>query len=168
MRALRQPRSGGRPRGGDRAAGGGAKHWSLSEPTLLIHYVHASSARPRSYALGPVVSPAARNDLAARSLLEEAARELARHVDAVVRGFACSNRRWPGGGCRATGLRAVLAQVKAEVGPVKYVMDPSQGAVTARAAAERTSEVTRACARRRRPRSCSGLALGASIQQQRP
>jgi N-acetylglucosamine kinase-like BadF-type ATPase len=109
------------------------KHWSLSEASLLIHYVHAPERTAAELAgLAPaVLGLAARNDPAARAVLEEAARDLARHVDAVVQ--ALKLQRPPlalGGGLLGGQLRAaVLAEVKSELGPVKYVTDPSQGAV---------------------------------------
>jgi N-acetylglucosamine kinase-like BadF-type ATPase len=108
-------------------------HWSLAEPALLIHHVHAPERTAAELAaLGPVVlGLAARNDPAARSVVDQAARDLAQHVDAIARTLRL--QRPPlalGGGLLGGQLRfAVLSGVKTELGPVKYVPDPSQGAI---------------------------------------
>jgi N-acetylglucosamine kinase-like BadF-type ATPase len=109
------------------------EHWSLKEPGALIHYVHAPERTAAELAglATAVLSLAARNDAAARGVVEEGARELARHVDSVVRTLRLQKPPLAvGGGLLGGQLRAaVLAAVKSELGPVKYVLDPSQGAV---------------------------------------
>jgi len=109
------------------------QHWSLPDPALLIRYVHDPARTPAEVAgLATVVlALAAKGDAAARGVVDDAARELARHVDTVV----CTLRlqRAPlaiGGGLLGGHLRrALLAALRSELGPVKYVSDPSQGAV---------------------------------------
>jgi N-acetylglucosamine kinase-like BadF-type ATPase len=109
------------------------QHWSLAEASLLIHYVHAPERTAAELAgLATVVlGLAARNDPAARSVVDEAARDLARHVDAIVRSLRLQKPAVAMGGALLGGQvrAAVLAAVKSELGPVKYVSDPSQGAL---------------------------------------
>lgn len=109
------------------------KHWSMRDPTTLIRYVHAPTTTPAEIAglATAVLDLAGRNDTRAAAIIEEAARELARHVDTVVARLAL--RRPPlalGGGLLRGRLRqAVLQAIQSEVSGVTYVADPPLGAV---------------------------------------
>jgi N-acetylglucosamine kinase-like BadF-type ATPase len=108
-------------------------HWALPDPLALIHYVH-DPARTASQiaALATVtLGLAADGDAPARGIVDEAARDLARHVDTVVARLKMKRPPLALGGALLGGpLRdAVLAGVECPLGPVAYVADPSEGAV---------------------------------------
>jgi N-acetylglucosamine kinase-like BadF-type ATPase len=109
------------------------EHWSLRDPSLLIHYVHdpARTAAELAGLATVTLALAAQGDAAARCVVEEAARELALQVDTVVRTLGMARPPLAVGGALLGGpLRAaVVAAVKSELGPVHYVSDPSQGAL---------------------------------------
>ncbi len=109
------------------------EHWSLRDPAMLIRFVHDPARTPAELARLATVALAlaVKGDAAARCVVDEAARELARHVDTVVRSLRL--KRPPlavAGGLLGGQLRAAtLGAIKSEMGPVRYVADPSQGAV---------------------------------------
>lgn len=108
-------------------------HWALADPLALIHYVH-DPARTAAQIAGlatVTLGLAADGDVPARRIVDEAARDLARHVDTVVARLKMKRPPLAAGGALMGGpLRdAVLAQVECPLGPVTYVADPSEGAV---------------------------------------
>lgn len=110
------------------------RHWSLSEPTALIRHVHAPTTTAADLAglAGVVLDLAGRNDPVATEVITEAARELARHIDTVVRILRLTKPPIALGGglmLRAVLRKAVLAAVQSELGPVAQVADPPLGAV---------------------------------------
>jgi len=110
------------------------RHWSLAEPSALIRHVHAPTTTAADIAaLATVVLDlAGRNDAAALEVIAEAARELAVHVDTIVRLLKLSKPPVALGGgllLRAILRKEVLAAVKSELGPVAQVVDPPLGAV---------------------------------------
>jgi N-acetylglucosamine kinase-like BadF-type ATPase len=78
-----------------------------------------------------VLDLSVRGDVHARAIVEEAASDLARHVQAVVRKLAVSKPplALSGGLLRASLRQAVLAKIEGEVGAVNYVTDPPLGGV---------------------------------------
>ena len=108
-------------------------HWSLSKPEGLIAYVHAASIGTAEIAaLAPVVvEQAAQGDAAARVIVDEAAHELARHVDTVIRrlGLERPPLALAGGLMRGNVRQAVQAAIRSEVGEVTHVAEPPLGAV---------------------------------------
>jgi N-acetylglucosamine kinase-like BadF-type ATPase len=110
------------------------RHWSLSEPTALIRHVHAPTTTAADLAglAGVVLDLAGRNDPVATEVITEAAHELARHIDTVVRILRLTKPPIALGGglmLRAVLRKAVLAAVQSELGPVAQVADPPLGAV---------------------------------------
>ena len=110
------------------------RHWSVSEPEALIQRVHAPTTTAADIAsmATAVLDLAGRNDDAAREVIAEAARELARHVDTIVRRLSLSRPPLAVGGgllLRAGLRKAVLDAVQSELGPVSAVADPPLGAV---------------------------------------
>ncbi len=110
------------------------RHWSVSEPSALIQRVHASTTTAADIAAmaTAVLDLAGRNDAAAREVVAEAARELARHVDTIVRRLSLSRPPLAVGGglLLRSGLRkAVLEAVQSELGAVAAVADPPLGAI---------------------------------------
>ena len=78
-----------------------------------------------------VLDLAARGDAESRAIVDEAACELARHVQAVVRklGVTKPPLALSGGLLRASLRQAVLSKIESDVGPVNYVTDPPLGGV---------------------------------------
>jgi len=109
------------------------RHWSLRDATALIRHVHADTMTPSEIAglASVVLDLAARGDAEARSMLDHAADELARHVHSVVRrlGVTKPPLALAGGLLRASLRTALLARVGEEVGAVNYVTDPPLGGV---------------------------------------
>ncbi len=109
------------------------RHWSLPTAQALIRHVHAPTMTQADLAgLAPsIVALAGEGDSAAKAIVAESARELARQVDAVVRKLSLSRPPLALGGGLLRGdlRRAVLAALSCEVGPVAYVGDPCLGAV---------------------------------------
>lgn len=107
------------------------RHWSLREPGALIRYVHAEAMTPSDIAglASVVLDLATRGDAHAKAIVDEAASDLARHVQSVVKrlGEAKPPLALAGGLLRASLRHAVLARVGDEVGPVNYVTDPPLG-----------------------------------------
>jgi N-acetylglucosamine kinase-like BadF-type ATPase len=110
------------------------RHWSLRDPTELIRHVHAPTTTPADIAgLATVVLDlAGRNDEAALAVVAEAARELAQHVDTVIRILRLTRPPLALGGglmLRAVLRKAVLDAVQTELGATTQVADPPLGAV---------------------------------------
>ena len=110
------------------------RHWSLPEPAALIRHVHAPTTTASDIAaLATIVLDlAGRNDATALEVIAEAARELAVHVDTIVRILRLSKPPLALGGgllLRSVLRKEVLAAVKSELGPVSQVADPPLGAV---------------------------------------
>jgi N-acetylglucosamine kinase-like BadF-type ATPase len=109
------------------------RHWSLPDANALIRHVYSDSMGQTEIAgvAAVVLNLAGRNDAAALEILNEAARDLAIQVDAVVRKLGLSRPpvALAGGLLRANLRHALQAALKSEVGPIQYVVDPSQGAV---------------------------------------
>jgi N-acetylglucosamine kinase-like BadF-type ATPase len=109
------------------------KHWGLKDHGALIRHVHGPSATAAVLAglATVVVDLAGRGDAAARRVIDDAARDLARHVDTLVRKLALKQPplALAGGLLRANLRQAMLAAVTSEPGPVSYVADPPLGAV---------------------------------------
>jgi N-acetylglucosamine kinase-like BadF-type ATPase len=110
------------------------RHWSIDDPSDLIRVVHAptTGAADISRMATVVLDLAGRNDPAATDVVAEAARELARQVDTVVRQLHLSRPPLALGGgmlLRSVLRRAVLDAVQSELGPVAPVSDPPAGAV---------------------------------------
>ena len=108
--------------------------WSITDPSVLIRFVHDPARTPAELAglASSVMALAGRGDPGARRVVDEAALELARHVDTVVRRLGLKKPPLAlAGGLLSGHLRStVLAAIKSEVGATTYVSDPSQGAVT--------------------------------------
>jgi N-acetylglucosamine kinase-like BadF-type ATPase len=109
------------------------RHWSLPDANALIRHVYNDSMGQTDIAglAAVVLNLAGRGDAAAVEILNEAARDLAIQVDAVVRKLGLSRPpvAMAGGLLRANLRHALQAELKTEVGPIHYVVDPSQGAV---------------------------------------
>src|SRR2546426_775034 len=109
------------------------RHWSLPDAVALIRHVHADTMTPSEIAglASVVLDLSARGDADAKAIVEEAATDLARHVQAVVRKLGMSKPplALSGGLLRASLRQAVLAKIGGEVGPVNYVTDPPLGGV---------------------------------------
>ena len=109
------------------------RYWSLRDAVALIRHVHADETTPSEIAgLATVVLDlAARGDGDAKAIVEDAAVDLARHVQAVVRkmGVEKPPLALSGGLLRASLRQAVLAKIENAVGPVNYVTDPPLGGV---------------------------------------
>jgi len=109
------------------------RHWSLREATALIHHVHGPTMTPSDIAglASVVLDLAAKGDAPAQSVIDEAARDLALHVDTIVTKLHLAKPplALAGGMLRAHMRRAVIAAIKSEIGPAHYVADPALGAV---------------------------------------
>ena len=110
------------------------RHWSLSDAGALIRHVHAPGMTPADIAaLAPVVvTLAAGGDAAARGLVEQGVRDLARQVDTAIRKLALSTPPLALAGSQLRGdmRRALAAAITSPIGEVSYVEDPCRGAVT--------------------------------------
>ncbi|HEV7500370.1 MAG TPA: BadF/BadG/BcrA/BcrD ATPase family protein, partial [Vicinamibacteria bacterium] len=110
------------------------RHWSLTDASELIRHVHAPSTTTADIAgLATVVLDlAGRGDAVALEAVEEAARDLALHIDTVVRLLRLTRPPLALGGTlmlRGVLRKSTLAAVKSELGPVAQVADPPLGAV---------------------------------------
>jgi N-acetylglucosamine kinase-like BadF-type ATPase len=109
------------------------RHWSLPNAQALIGHVHAGSTGQAEIAAlaGVVLDLASAGDPAAQALAGEAAQDLARHVETVVRRLGLTRPPLAlAGGLMQSHLRAaVLAALRCEPGPVSHVADPPMGAV---------------------------------------
>ncbi len=110
------------------------RHWSLSDAGALIRHVHAPGMTPADIAgLAPaVVALAAGGDPAARGLVEQGVKDLARQVDTAIRKLALTNPplALAGSLLRSDMRRALVAAITSPIGEVAYVEDPCRGAVT--------------------------------------
>ena len=110
------------------------KHWSFTDASALIRRVHDPATTPADIAriATVVLDLAGRNDPAAGDVVTEAARDLAVHIDTVVRILRLTKPPLAlGGGLMLRGVlrKSVLAAVQSELGPVTQVADPPLGAV---------------------------------------
>jgi N-acetylglucosamine kinase-like BadF-type ATPase len=109
------------------------RHWSLPSAQSLIGHAHSPSTSQADIAAlaAVVVEMAAQGDAAARAIVDEAAYELARHVDTLVRqlGLTRPPLALAGGLMRGNVRQAVQAALRSEVGTVSHVADPPLGAV---------------------------------------
>lgn len=109
------------------------RHWSLTDATALIRFVHAPSTSASDIAgLAIVVlEQAERGEPVSHAILERSARELARQVETAMEQLDL--RRPPlamaGGMLNGPLRQAVVGQVRREIGSVTYVADPPLGAV---------------------------------------
>ena len=110
------------------------RHWSLPDAGALIRHVHAPGMTPADIAgLAPVVGTlAAGGDAAARALVEQSVKDLARQVDTAIRRLALTNPplALAGSQLRSDMRRALAAAITSPIGEVTYVEDPCRGAVT--------------------------------------
>jgi N-acetylglucosamine kinase-like BadF-type ATPase len=110
------------------------RHWKLTEASALIRHVHdPATTAPDIAALATVVVDlAGRNDPAALEVVGEAARELAIHIDTIVRILRLTKPPLAlSGGLMLRGAlrKTMLAAVKSELGAIATVADPPLGAV---------------------------------------
>ncbi len=111
------------------------RHWELDEPSQLIGYVYRPEMRRAEIATLArlVVALAAQGDPYARDILEGAAFELGRLIAVVVQKLGL--RRPPvalGGslvGANPALQQGICKQAGVELGPLRYVEDPAQGAL---------------------------------------
>jgi N-acetylglucosamine kinase-like BadF-type ATPase len=109
------------------------RHWSMQDPQALISRVHGVDSTPADIAgvAASVLDLAAKGDTAARTILDEATRELALQVQTVIRKLDL--HRPPlalaGGMLRASLRHALLSALGDEVGTVTYITEPALGAV---------------------------------------
>jgi len=110
------------------------RHWKLTEASGLIRHVHdpATTAADIAALATVVVDLAGRNDPPALEVVAEAARDLAIHIDTIVRILRLTKPPLAlGGGLMLRGAlrKTMLAAVKSELGPIATVADPPLGAV---------------------------------------
>jgi N-acetylglucosamine kinase-like BadF-type ATPase len=110
------------------------RHWSLPDPTALIRHVHAETTTMSEIAsvATVVVDLAGRNDAAALEVVAVAGRELALHIDTIIRILRLTRPPVALGGrlmLRGALRKTMLAAVKSELGPIAQVTDPPLGAV---------------------------------------
>jgi N-acetylglucosamine kinase-like BadF-type ATPase len=110
------------------------RHWSFTDPGALIRHVHDPTTTPADIArvATVILDLAGRNDAVANEVVAEAARDLALHIDTVVRLLRLVKPPLAlGGGLMLRGVlrKNVLAAVHSELGPVAQVADPPLGAV---------------------------------------
>jgi N-acetylglucosamine kinase-like BadF-type ATPase len=110
------------------------RHWSLSDPTDLIRTVYAPTMTQSDVAaLAASVSNLSQSgDKTSRGILEAAAKDLALHVDTVIKrlGLKAPPLAVAGGVLRAHFRGIVQEAIQSEIGTIQYVADPSMGAVT--------------------------------------
>lgn len=110
------------------------KHWSLPDAAALIGHVHSAGMTPADIAgLAPaVLSLAAGGDAAARGLVDQCVKDLARQVDTAVRKLALEKPPLALAGSLLRGdvRRGVLTAITSPLGDVGFVDDPCRGAVT--------------------------------------
>jgi len=110
-------------------------YWKLREPTQLIQHVYLSGvARPDIAQLAqPIMALAESGDQHARSILEQAATDLGRSINAVVRKLALQQPPLAlgGGVLGASGWlqQAVRERAGVALGPQQHVPDPARGAL---------------------------------------
>jgi N-acetylglucosamine kinase-like BadF-type ATPase len=109
------------------------KYWSLADANALIRHVHAPGTAPSDLAgLAPtILSLAAGGDPAARALVEQSVKDLARQVDTAIRRLALDKPPLALAGSQLRGevRRGLLGAIESPIGDVAYVEDPCRGAV---------------------------------------
>lgn len=111
------------------------KHWSLATPEALIPHLYRPETTESEIAdlASVVLNLAGHGDAGAAGLVEQAARDLAAHVDAIVRQLDLKTPPLAlGGGILVGGggfRQAVLAAIRTPLGPVRPVADPARGAI---------------------------------------
>ena len=133
------------------------KHWSLADANALIRHVHAPGMTPvrsRGARQRRAVAVGERRP-AAKALVEQSVKDLARQVDTAIRRLALEKPplALSGSPLRGEVRRGLLGALASPVGDVAYVEDPCRGAVTLAQATAQGSEVAEALRRRRRPGS---------------
>lgn len=110
------------------------RHWSLPDANALIRHVHAPGMTTADIAgLAPVVvTLAASGDAAARALVEQSVKDLARQVDTAIRKLSLDKPplAFAGSHLRGDVRRGVLTAIESPLGDVAFVDDPCRGAVT--------------------------------------
>ena len=110
------------------------KHWSLADANALIRHVHAPGMTPSDLAglASVVLSLSASGDPAAKTLVEQSVKDLARQVDTAIRRLALEKPPLALSGSQLRGevRRGLLGALASAVGDVAYVEDPCRGAVT--------------------------------------
>lgn len=110
-------------------------HWSLSEPSQLIGYVYRPEVTRAHIArlASDVLTLAHAGDAHARKLLEHTARDLALHVQAVMRRLDLQHApiAFGGGliGASAWLQAAIVEQAERPLGPRMFVEDAARGAL---------------------------------------
>jgi N-acetylglucosamine kinase-like BadF-type ATPase len=111
------------------------EHWRLQEPSQLIPYVyHPERTRAGIAAVARLVAALAEEgDPFARELMAQAARDLARLVEAVVRALDLHEPALAFGGgfigAHASLREAVIACAAVPLGPCTHVPEPARGAL---------------------------------------
>jgi N-acetylglucosamine kinase-like BadF-type ATPase len=111
------------------------KHWSLATPEALITYVYRPATTQADIAelAGVVLTLAGNRDPSASAIVDQEARNLAAHVDAIVRKLGLTTPPLALGGGTLVGgggfRQAVLAAIRTPLGPVRPVADPGRGAI---------------------------------------
>jgi len=111
------------------------RRWRLATPDDLLPAAYREGMSPADVArlASEVAGLAEAGDLPARALLEQAGRELARHVDAVVRRLDLERPPLALGGgllhMSAVLRHATLGAIRVELGQVGVVADPALGAI---------------------------------------
>jgi N-acetylglucosamine kinase-like BadF-type ATPase len=110
------------------------RHWSLTDAAALINHVHATGMTPADIAglASVVLSLAASGDAAARALVDQCVKDLARQVDTAIRKLALEKPPLALAGSLLRGdvRRGVLSAIQSPLGDVGFVDDPCRGAVT--------------------------------------
>jgi len=109
--------------------------WKVASIEALIPKVYGPEVDEGDIAAlaGTVLDLAGRGDEQARSIVEEAARDLARHVDTAIRRLDLRKPHLALAGgllLRRAFQQQILGEVKSETGGTTYVTQPAQGAVT--------------------------------------
>jgi N-acetylglucosamine kinase-like BadF-type ATPase len=109
-------------------------HWSLADAPALIRHVYAPTMTHSELAglATTVLNLSSTGDPAAKIIVDEAARDLALHVDTVIRKLGL--KRPPlavaGGVLRAQLRKALQGAIQSELAVINHVADPCMGAVT--------------------------------------
>jgi N-acetylglucosamine kinase-like BadF-type ATPase len=111
------------------------EHWDLADLQDLLPYAYDSERTQADIAslAMPVVALAGHGDREASQIVQEAARELASHVNAAVRRLELEAPplALTGGTLQSAFFReAVVAAITVPIGPVAFVAEPSLGALS--------------------------------------
>src|SRR5581483_4201245 len=108
-------------------------NWRLKDPKELIGVVgsHRTLAEEIASFAPRVIELAGRNDPSARAIVDDAAADLAVHVNTVVQRLRLEKPALALGGSmiRIAYRNAILSHVKASLGAVTVVQDPTLGAL---------------------------------------